>query len=83
MFFVCSAMAILGAILYGLLADGELQTWAAPPAAELVIAKNKTGDDKQNLHHVPATSREADVSAGGVTLDNNQVVFPERLSVRM
>lgn len=30
-------MATLGAIVYAILADGELQSWASPPAEEIII----------------------------------------------
>lgn len=30
MFYVCSAIAALGAVIYFILADGELQDWAVP-----------------------------------------------------
>ncbi|XP_025084631.1 sialin-like isoform X2 [Pomacea canaliculata] len=43
-FFLCFAMAILGAILFAVFADGELQSWAAPPAAVEVIEYIKEKD---------------------------------------
>ncbi|XP_025084632.1 sialin-like [Pomacea canaliculata] len=49
-FFVCAALSLLGTIVYGIFADGELQSWAAPPV-ELVIKECqevKGGDKNHN-----------------------------------
>lgn len=43
-FFLCFALAILGAILFAVFADGELQSWAAAPAAVEVIEYIKEKD---------------------------------------
>lgn len=43
-FYLCFALAILGAILFAVFADGELQSWAAAPAAVEVIEYVKEKD---------------------------------------
>lgn len=36
-FYVCAATAAAGAIIYLILADGELQTWAVPPETKITL----------------------------------------------
>ncbi|PVD36714.1 hypothetical protein C0Q70_03700 [Pomacea canaliculata] len=60
-FFVCAALAVLGAILYGVLADGELQTWAVPPSEELKVAgpRTNTNENNEDLLLSPFTADDA------------------------
>lgn len=50
-FFVCVGLAVVGAILYSILADGELQSWALPPPMEYIVTDIKGGkeDGKEYL----------------------------------
>ncbi|KAK7093970.1 hypothetical protein V1264_007649 [Littorina saxatilis] len=63
-FYICSATAVLGAVLYGLLADGELQDWAAPSPIEIAIDVTH--------HDVTVTHEKAplDTPKGESTLDD-------------
>ncbi|XP_025084617.1 sialin-like isoform X2 [Pomacea canaliculata] len=71
-FFVCAGLAVVGAILYSILADGELQSWALPPAMEYIVTDIKGGkeDGKEYLeNHQLESFPRADTYVKEDTLD--------------
>ncbi|PVD36706.1 hypothetical protein C0Q70_03692 [Pomacea canaliculata] len=52
-FYVFAAVSVVGAMVYGIFAEGELQSWAAPPPVDDTVKEEsaKLEDDSENDAH--------------------------------
>ncbi|XP_025084629.1 sialin-like [Pomacea canaliculata] len=75
-FYVCAALSVVGAVVYGIFAEGELQSWAAPPPVENTVKYESAKVENDNENHTQTSSERKDVSLGDVTPNNSNLVSP-------
>ena len=68
MFLICSGIALFGAVVFGLLADGELQAWSSPTPDEASVDVTRDVSTEQEK------TTENESSEEKITLD---VLTPE------
>ncbi|XP_025084627.1 sialin-like isoform X4 [Pomacea canaliculata] len=66
-FYVCAAVSVVGAMVYGIFAEGELQSWAAPPFVQQVVDYQSVKEVDNNENRTHPISQCEDASPGDVT----------------
>ncbi|PVD36705.1 hypothetical protein C0Q70_03691 [Pomacea canaliculata] len=76
-FYVCAAVSVVGAMVYGVFVEGELQSWAAPPSVQHVVEYHSVkGED------IHSTSDCNDGSLSDITANIADLPIIERNTYR-
>ena len=79
MFLICSGIALFGAVVFGLMADGELQVWSCPTPDEASVdvtrnvsteqektTENESSEEKITLNVLtPESTKKEDMETNG------------------
>ena len=75
-FLICAGIAFFGAVVFGLLADGEQQCWASPPPVETVIAVSTDDPATQgkttHLQGEPSEEEEEKITLDVLAPESNE-----------
>ncbi|XP_025084611.1 sialin-like isoform X1 [Pomacea canaliculata] len=66
-FYVCASIYVAGAVVYGVFAEGELQSWAVPPPVDDTVRGEIAKGEEDNKNPSVSNSERKDVSLGDVT----------------
>lgn len=70
-FLICSGIAFFGAVVFGVLADGELQSWASPDPIEVTIDVTGGSATQEKTTHVEDESSEEKITLDVLTPESN------------
>ncbi|PVD36709.1 hypothetical protein C0Q70_03695 [Pomacea canaliculata] len=77
-FYVCAAVSVVGAMVYGVFAEGELQSWAAPPSVQHVVDCHKVKEIENNKNRSYPITQCEDSSPGDITTNNADPMTPRK-----